>query len=98
MLSPRSLLGRYTIRQHLGADGMGDVYVAHDPTLDRLVAVKVLAEALAADADRLSRFVREARAASALNHPSILTVFDFGEHEGTHYLVTELVNGRTHRE
>jgi serine/threonine protein kinase len=98
MLTPRSLLGRYTIRQHLGAGGMGDVYVAHDPTLDRLVAVKVLAEEIASDADRLARFVREARAASALNHPSIVTVHDFGEHDGTHYLVTELVDGRTLRE
>jgi serine/threonine protein kinase len=97
MLAPRSLVGRYTIRQHLGAGGMGDVYIAHDPTLDRLVAVKVLAEELASDADRLARFVREARAASALNHPSILTVFDFGQHEGMHYLVTELVDGRTLR-
>jgi predicted ATPase/serine/threonine protein kinase len=92
-----SQLGRYIVRRHLGAGGMGDVYLAFDPVLGRHVAIKVLPESLAEDAARLARFVREARAASALNHPGILTVHDFGRDGATHYLVAEYVDGRTLR-
>jgi predicted ATPase/serine/threonine protein kinase len=98
MLPAGTHLGRYTVREHLGAGGMGDVYLALDPNLGRTVAVKVLPDALAADSDRLARFVREARAVSALNHPNILTVFDFDRAGATHFLVTEFVDGRTLRE
>jgi non-specific serine/threonine protein kinase len=98
MLSPGTHLGRYTVRDHLGAGGMGDVYLALDPNLDRTVAVKVLPDTLAADADRLARFVREARTVSALNHPNILTVYDFDRADATHFLVTEFVDGRTLRQ
>jgi serine/threonine-protein kinase len=97
MLGPGTTLGRYTVRQSIGAGGMGEVYLAFDPELERLVAIKVLPEALAADAARLVRFVREAKAASALNHPNIVTVHDFGTHEATRFLVTEYVEGRTLR-
>jgi serine/threonine protein kinase/Tfp pilus assembly protein PilF len=98
MIAPGTSLGRYQIRTRLGAGGMGAVYLAFDPELERSVAVKVLPEDLAADAARLARFVREAKAASALNHPNILTVHDFGTHEATRFLVTEYVDGRTLRQ
>jgi predicted ATPase/serine/threonine protein kinase len=97
MFAPDSHLGRYTIRERLGSGGMGDVYLALDPTLGRKVAVKVLPDDLSSDSARLARFVREARTVSALNHPNILTVHDFGQEGATHFLVTELVDGRTLR-
>ena len=75
-------LGPCQILAPLGAGGMGEVYRARDPRLGREVAIKVLPAALAPDAERLSRFEQEARAASALNHPNILTVHDIGIHEG----------------
>ena len=77
---------------------MGEVYRAQDPRLRRDVAIKVLPEAFAQDPERLRRFEQEARAASALNHPNILTVHDVGIHEGTHYLVTELLDGQSLRD
>ena len=98
MLAPGTTLGRYTIRQSLGAGGMGEVYLAFDPELERSVALKVLPADLAEDSGRVARFVREAKAASALNHPNILTVHDAGTHGDTRFLVTELVDGRTLRE
>ena len=98
MLAAGSRLGPYTILAPLGAGGMGEVYRARDPRLGREVAVKVLPEGVSGDADRLRRFEQEARAASALNHPNILTVFDTGSQDGTVYLVTELLEGETLRE
>jgi serine/threonine protein kinase len=77
---------------------MGEVLKAKDTRLQRTVAVKVLPSELSSDAERRSRFEREAHAASALNHPNITTVFDIGEDEGTHYIVMELVEGKTLRE
>ena len=77
---------------------MGEVYRARDPRLGRDVAIKVLPEEIAADPDRLRRFEQEARAVAALNHPHILTVHDVGTHEGTPYVVTELLEGETLRE
>ncbi len=91
-------LGPYQIVGRLGAGGMGEVYRARDPRLGRDVAIKVLPSLYTRDPDRLRRFEQEAQSASALNHPSILTVYDFGEHEGEPYVVTELLDGQTLRE
>ena len=90
--------GVYEIVAPLGAGGMGEVYKARDPRLDRLVALKILPGDFANDATARERFEREARAASALNHPNILSVFDVGRDAGAEYLVTELVDGTTLRE
>jgi serine/threonine protein kinase len=76
---------------------MGTVYLAHDDKLDRRVALKVLPARFTSDADRVRRFQREARAASALNHPNILTIFDIGQEDGSHYISTEFVEGQTLR-
>ncbi|HVN76417.1 MAG TPA: protein kinase [Thermoanaerobaculaceae bacterium] len=91
-------LGPYEVVAPLGAGGMGEVYRARDTRLGREVAIKVLPEALARDRDRLARFEQEARLASALNHPSIVTVHDVGAEGGTSYIAMELVSGRTLRE
>jgi Tol biopolymer transport system component len=90
--------GAYEIVAPLGAGGMGEVYKARDSRLDRLVALKMLPRDFANDATARERFEREARSASALNHPNILTVFDVGRDSGADYLVTELVEGTTLRE
>src|SRR5579859_2944199 len=91
-------LGPYEIVAPLGAGGMGEVYRAKDPRLGRDVAIKVLPSYFCRDEDRLRRFEQEARAAGALNHPNILAVYDVGTHEGSPYLVTELLEGVTLRE
>jgi len=92
-----SKLGPYEILAPLGAGGMGEVYRARDPRLGRDVAIKVLPPSFSQDADRLRRFEQEARAASALNHPNILTIHDFGTAEGAPYVVSELLEGETLR-
>jgi len=91
-------LGPYEILAPLGAGGMGEVYRARDTRLGREVALKVLPAAFSADADRLRRFEQEARAASALNHPNILAIYDVGSHDGAPYVVSELLEGETLRE
>jgi eukaryotic-like serine/threonine-protein kinase len=91
-------LGPYEIQSPLGAGGMGEVYRAHDTRLDREVAIKVLPESFARDADRLRRFEQEARTVAALNHPNILAVYDIGQNQGTPYMVSELLDGETLRE
>src|SRR5439155_11245634 len=91
-------LGPYEILSPIGAGGMGEVYRARDTKLKRDVAVKVLPEALAANADALARFEREAHAVAALNHPNILSIFDFATHEGVAYAVMELLDGETLRQ
>ncbi len=99
VLAAGTKLGTYEIVSSLGAGGMGEVYRAHDETLNREVAIKVLPKQLATDHDRLRRFEQEARAAAALNHPNILAVYGFstaGEHAP--YLVSELLQGQTLRE
>ncbi|HYX19226.1 MAG TPA: serine/threonine-protein kinase, partial [Thermoanaerobaculia bacterium] len=97
-LTSGSKLGPYEILAPLGAGGMGEVYRARDSRLGREVALKVLPESLAADADRLRRFEQEARAASSLNHPNIVTVHEIGSANGTAYLAMELVDGASLRE
>ena len=91
-------LGPYEVVAPLGAGGMGEVYRARDTRLDRIVAIKVLPEAVTTDRAFRERFEREARAASALNHPNILSVFDVGRERDVDYLVTELVDGVTLRD
>ena len=98
MLSPGTKLGRYEIRTKLGAGGMGEVYLAQDTELDRTVAIKILPESLASDAQRLQRFIREAKAASALNHPHILTIHEVGTAENLHFIATEFIDGQTLRQ
>jgi serine/threonine protein kinase len=86
-------LGRFEILSLLGAGGMGEVYLAEDAQLGRRVALKLLPKAFTEKTDRLRRFEREARAASALNHPNIITIHDIGEAEGIHYIATEYIEG-----
>src|SRR6266852_8555757 len=88
-------LGPYEALAPLGAGGMGEVYRARDPRLGRDVAIKVLPGSFSADPDRLRRFEQEARAAGILNHPNITAVYDIGTHEGTAYVVSELLEGET---
>src|SRR5215470_7188058 len=91
-------LGPYEILAPLGAGGMGEVWRGRDTRLGREVAIKVLPAELSADEDRLKRFEREARSASSLNHPNIVTVYDIGSAEGASYIAMELVDGKTLRE
>jgi eukaryotic-like serine/threonine-protein kinase len=91
-------LGPYKIQSVVGAGGMGEVYRAHDSRLDRTVAIKVLPTSFSADRDRLQRFAQEARAAAALNHPNILSIFDIGDQAGAPYVVSELLEGETLRD
>ena len=88
-------LGHYEILEKLGSGGMGEVYKARDSRLERLVAVKVLPANKVADAMRKQRFIQEARAASALNHPNIVTIYDIPEEEGVIFLVMEYVHGKS---
>ncbi|MGB5174410.1 MAG: protein kinase, partial [Thermoanaerobaculia bacterium] len=91
-------LGHYRIVEQIGAGGMGVVYRGHDERLDRDVAIKVLAEEVAADPDRLARFEREAKAVAKLDHPNILAIHDFGTEDGVAYAVMELLEGESLRE
>ena len=93
-----SRLGSYEILARLGAGGMGEVYRVRDSRLHRELAIKVLPASVAKDADFLARFQSEARAASALNHPNIITIHDIGSVEDVSYIVMELVHGKTVRE
>jgi len=91
-------VGHYKILSSIGAGGMGEIYRASDTKLRRDVAIKILPESFVKDASAIERFMREAYAASALNHPNILTIFDIGEHDGTHFIATEFVEGETLRQ
>src|SRR6185436_3982739 len=91
-------IAHYRIMEPIGAGGMGAVYKAYDKKLDRIVAVKVLPPEYVSQQDRRRRFFQEARAASALNHPHILTVYDVGEDEGRPYIAMEYVEGETLRQ
>src|SRR5216683_2339099 len=97
-LGVNTTLSHYRVVSKLGEGGMGEVYLADDTRLRRKVALKVLPENIAADTDRLLRFEREAFAASALNHPNILTIFEFGAEDQTHFLASEFVDGEFLRE
>jgi eukaryotic-like serine/threonine-protein kinase len=91
-------IGNYEILSLIGAGGMGEVYLAHDARLDRQIALKLLPAQFTADPAQVRRFEREARAASALNHPNIITIHDIGLEGDTHFIATEFVQGRTLRE
>jgi WD40 repeat protein len=98
MLTAGSKLGPYDIQASIGAGGMGEVYRARDARLNRDVAIKILPASFSADSDRLQRFAQEARAAAALNHPNILSIYDIGDDHGTPYVVSELLEGETLRD
>lgn len=91
-------IAHYTIMALLGVGGMGEVYLARDMKLGRKVALKLLPAQFTTEAERVRRFEREARAASSLNHPNILTIYEIGETDGTYYIATEFVEGRTLRQ
>jgi serine/threonine protein kinase len=96
-LPPNTRIDRYEIRSLLGKGGMGEVYLAEDTTLRRLVALKVLPVVATANEDRMRRFVQEATTAAGLSHPHIAQIFEVGEYEGTHFIAMELVDGITLR-
>src|SRR6266545_2317860 len=91
-------IGRYEIVSQIGKGGMGEVYLAKDTKLDRHVALKILPSELAVNRERMLRFVQEAKAAAALNHPNVAHVYEIGEHEGMHFIAMEYVDGSTLRE
>src|SRR6266849_1575074 len=91
-------VGRYEIRSKIGEGGMGEVYLAQDTQLHRLVAVKILPSEFTQSEQRLGRFRQEAYAASALNHPNIITIHEIGKTDSLHYLVTEFVDGQSLRQ
>ncbi|MDQ2870780.1 MAG: protein kinase [Acidobacteriota bacterium] len=95
---PGSRLGPYEILEPIGSGGMGEVYRARDTRLGRSVALKVLPEKLSTDRERLSRFEKEARSASGLNHPNVVTIYEVGQADGVSYIAMELVEGQTLRE
>jgi serine/threonine-protein kinase len=97
-IPPGTRFGRYEIRSPIGAGGMGEVYLAEDTQLDRTVALKVLPADIASDQQRMQRFIQEAKAASALNHPNILTIYGIGEAESACFIATEYIAGVTLRE
>jgi len=95
MLTGRSKLGHYEIRSKVGAGGMGEVYLVHDTKLDRKVALKILPAELASNQDRMRRFVQEAKAAAALNHPNIAHIYEIGQHDGVNFIAMEFIDGQT---
>jgi serine/threonine protein kinase/Flp pilus assembly protein TadD len=97
-LSSGTRLGRYEIRSKIGEGGMGEVYLAQDTKLDRKVALKILPAEVASHRDRMSRFVQEAKAASALNHPNIITIHEIDQTDSVSFIATEFIDGETLRE
>src|SRR5215813_5365930 len=98
MLPERLTISHYRILSHIGAGGMGEVYLAEDVNLGRRVALKVLPEQFHGDEDRLRLFEQEARAASALNHPNIITIHEVGADSGARFIATEFIEGETVRQ
>ena len=86
-------VGRYVIERRIGEGAMADVYRAHDPSIDRVLAIKVLKPEFRQDLGLVGRFLREARAAGALSHPNIVTIYDVGEADGFPYIAMELLDG-----
>ena len=97
-LATGTKLGRYEIRSQIGVGGMGEVYLADDTQLDRRVALKILPRDLAWKQERMARFIREAKAAAALNHPNIAHIYEIGDQDGIHFIAMEFVEGKTLRE
>ena len=98
MTQPRASFAHYEIVSPIGSGGMGEVFLARDTKLDRQVAIKFLNQKFSKDEALLNRFIQEAKAASALNHPNILTVYEVGEIDGAHYIATEYIDGKTLRD
>src|SRR2546423_15453848 len=96
-LSPGTRLGRYEIRAHIGTGGMGEIYLAQDVELERILALKILPAEFASDPSRMRRFIQEARAASGLNHPNILTIYEINHEGTTPFIATEFIDGMTLR-
>src|SRR5216110_70249 len=94
-LSADTSLSHYRIVSQIGAGGMGEVYLAQDTKLDRKVALKILPAEMAANQDRMRRFVQEAKAAAALNHPNIAHIYEIGDEDGTSFIAMEFVDGQT---
>ena len=88
-LAAGTKLGRYEIRSQLGTGGMGEVYLVQDTQLDRTIALKILPADVASDRQRMQRFVQEAKAAAALNHPNITHIYEIGETDGTSFIAME---------
>src|SRR2546428_6849755 len=97
-LSIGTRLGRYEIRSKIGEGGMGELYLAQDTNLDRKVALKILPADVAAHQDRMKRFVQEAKTASALNHPNIITIHEIDQTDSVHFIATEFIDGETLRQ
>jgi serine/threonine protein kinase len=97
-LAPGSAIGPYEVISRLGAGGMGEIYLAHDTRLGRKVVLKALPTAFTKDSERVRRFQLEARAASSLNHPNIITIYEIGQLDQLHYIATEFIDGETLRQ
>src|SRR5262245_31235808 len=97
-LTPGAQLGRYVVQSRLGAGAMGEVYLGWDPQLDRPVALKILPPDMSSNPNRMRRFVQEAKAISALNHPNILTIYEVGAVDSINFIVTEFIEGVTLRQ